>query len=109
MHQIQVDIVDTKRFQRAVNPLLHALVPRVVELGRQPDLLAGDAAVLDAAPDLSLVAVGQRRVNMAVAGAQGDLDRLLDLVGGGLPGPEPDGGDGGARVELVCFARGEAV
>lgn len=40
---------------------------------------------------------------MAVAGAQGGLDGVLDLVGAGLPGAEADEGDFGTGVEGGCF------
>lgn len=106
MHEIQIDIIDTERFQRGVNTLLHALVPWVIELGGQPDLLARDAAVLDAAPYFGLVAVGQRRVDVAVSFAERDLDRLLYFVGLGLPRPESESWDLGSRVESECLSGG---
>lgn len=84
-------------------------MPGVVELGRQPDLVARHARGLDARADLLLVLVGKGRVDVAVAGAQGMLDGLGDLVGAGLPGPEADGGDLIAGVEGVGFAGGRIV
>ena len=58
----------------------------VVELGREEDLLAGYAREPDALADLALVAVRGRGVDVAVAGAERDLDGLLDRAGLRLPG-----------------------
>jgi hypothetical protein len=60
-------------------------VPRIVQLGRDPDLLARHSRVLDALPDLALVAVRERRVDVAVAGVEGGLDGVADGAGFGLP------------------------
>lgn len=79
-------------------------MPGVVELGGEEDLVACDAGSLDAIADLLLVAVGEGGVDVAVAVAEGGLDGVLDLVGLGLPRPQADGGDLGARVEGVCLA-----
>jgi hypothetical protein len=57
MHEVQVNIVHSERFQRRVNSLLDSLVPWVVELGSKPDFFAGNARVLDSSTDLCLIAV----------------------------------------------------
>lgn len=124
--QIQVDVVGAQVLEGVVNGLGHALVVRVVELGGQPDLVAGHAGGLDAVADFLLVAVGGGSVDVAVTSLEGGLDGSVDLVGLGLPRAEADGGDLGARVEgegaavgldkfllaivlLVWFATGPAV
>ena len=104
MHQIQVHIVSAQVAQAVVNRLGHALVPRVVELGGQPDLVARHARRLDALADLLLVAVGKGGVDVAVAGAQRVLDGFGDFVGARLPGAQADGGDLVPCVEGVGFA-----
>ena len=75
------------------------MVPRVVELGRQPDLAAGHAGRFDALPDLGFVAVRERGVDVAVALLQGGRDGFAHFVGLALPGTEAEGGDLRAGVE----------
>lgn len=67
VHQVQVDVVDAQVFEGGVDAVLDAVVPGVVQLGGDPDLVAWDAGVLDAGADLGLVAVGQGCVDVAVA------------------------------------------
>lgn len=97
--QVQVNIVEAEALEARVDALGDALVPRVVELGGDPDLGARDAAVADAGADLGLVAVGERRVDVAVAVLEGREDGVVHLVRGRLPGAEADDGDLRARVE----------
>lgn len=99
--QVQVDVVNTEVLQGGVNALLHAVVPGVVQLGGDPDLLTGNAGVLDTLADLVLVAVGEGSVDVAVALQQGDLDGLADLIGLGLPSTQANGGDLVAGVESI--------
>lgn len=101
VHQVQVDVVDAQVLEGGVDAVLDAVVPGVVQLGGNPDLLAGDAGVLDALANLGLVAVGEGGVDVPVALEQGVLDGLTDFVGLGLPGAQADGGDLVARVEGV--------
>ncbi|KAG9680308.1 Aldo/keto reductase, partial [Aureobasidium melanogenum] len=90
---VQIDVVGLEVLERRGNALLDALVPGVVKLGGNPDVLAGNAGVLDTKTDLVLVAVGKSSVNVTVAGEESSLDGLANLVGLGLPGTETDGGD----------------
>lgn len=106
VHEVQVDVVGAQVLERALEGLRSALVPGVVELGGEPDFLARHARRPDALADLLLVAIGKGSVNVAVASPEGGLDGLLDLTGLGLPCSEADGGDLGARVELVGLAKG---
>lgn len=55
-------------------------MPRVVELGCDPDLLTWYTRVLDTLADLMLVAIGKSSVNVSVAGKEGGLHSLADLV-----------------------------
>lgn len=57
VHEVEINVVNTERLQGRVNSLLNALVPWVVELSCEPDLLAGNARVLDATSDFGLIAV----------------------------------------------------
>lgn len=75
-------------------------VPRIVQLGGEPNLGSGHAGGLDALADLLLVAVAIGRVNVAVAGAECGLDGVLDLAGLGLPCAQADGGDLVARRQV---------
>lgn len=99
-HQVEVDIVEAKTAQRAVDALFDALVPWVVELGGNPDLLTGHTRVLDSLADLLLVAVCKRRVDVTVAALKGSLDGFTDLARLGLPGSEADSRHLCAGVEL---------
>lgn len=99
MHKIQIQVIRLQRLQGRSQPLSDVLVPWVIKLGGEPDVLARDARGLDAVADLLLVAVGVGSVDVAVAGAQGGFNGDGDLVGLGLPGAEADGGDLIARVE----------
>lgn len=103
VNQVEVDVIGVEVLERGINALSHALVPGVVQLGGEPDLVAGHAGVLDTGTDLGLVAVSQGSVNVAVAGEKGVLDGLADLIGLGLPCSQTDGGDLGAGVEGVSF------
>jgi hypothetical protein len=104
-HKVQVDVVKAQALQRAVDTLLHALVPWVVELGGDPDLLTRNAGILDALTNLLLVAICQGSVNVAVASLEGRLDSVANLTRLGLPCSKTNSGDLGASVErevLLC-------
>lgn len=57
MHQIKINVVQFEALQRAVNALCDALMPWIVQLGGDPNLLPRDARGLDALADLLLVAI----------------------------------------------------
>lgn len=99
VHQVQVDVVGAQLAQAVGQGLGHALVVRVVELGRQPDLLSRDARLLDALAHFLFVAVRRRRVNVSVACLERCLDGGSNLSGLGLPCSQADGGDLVSRVE----------
>ena len=120
--QVKVDIVQTEVLKRRFNALVDTVVPGVVELGGNPDLLTRNTGVTDTLTNLGLVAVCQStitlsihvpgyrrlsrymcnsRVDVAVAPQQSVLDGLADLIGLGLPGTQTNGRDFGARVEGV--------
>ena len=81
MHEVKVDVVGLEVLERGGDALFDALVPWVVKLGGNPDLLTGDTRVLDAETDLSLVAVGQGSVDVAVTSEESGLDGFANLVG----------------------------
>ncbi len=62
-------------------------------LRREEDLVAVHVAVGDGPPDLLLVAVHLRGVDVAVAELEGVADRLVALPSLELPGPEAERGD----------------
>jgi hypothetical protein len=76
-------------------------MPGVVQLGGEPDLLAGHAGILDTGTDFGLVAVSQRGVNVAVASQERIADSDTDLIRLGLPCSKTDGGDLVAGVKGV--------
>ena len=101
VNQVQVDVVDIEVLQGGGNAVLHTVVPGVVQLGSDPDLVTGNAGVLDTLADLVLVTVGEGSVDVAVALQQGILDGLADFIGLGLPSTQANGGDLVAGVESV--------
>jgi hypothetical protein len=60
VHEVQIDIVKHEIFERRVNALLYTLVPRVVELGRDPDLAPRHPGVLDSQANFMLIAICER-------------------------------------------------
>jgi hypothetical protein len=103
-HEVQVNVVDAKGLQRAGNALFDALVPWVVELGGDPDLLAGNTRVLDTLANLLLVAVGKSCIDVAVAGLERSLDGFANFTRLRLPSSEADRGDLCAGVELQAVS-----
>ena len=104
-HEIQVNVVNAQALQRGLDALFDALMPWVVQLGSDPDLLTWDAGVLDSLANLVLVAVRQCGVDVAVTFLESDLDGIANFVGLRLPGAETDGWNLRARVEgegLLC-------
>lgn len=59
----------------------------VGELRSEEERLAGHARRLDAFPDLGLIRVRSRGVDVLVPVLESELDGVLDLAGRGLPGP----------------------
>lgn len=57
------------------------MVPSVVKLSCQPDLLARDTAVFDSLTNFFLISVCQGSVNVPVALLKRDLDGVTDFVG----------------------------
>lgn len=93
MHQVQVDVVDTEILEGRGNTVLYTVMPGVVQLGGDPNLVARHSRVPDACADFRLVAVGQSRVDVAVALQQGILDGFANLIGPRLPSAQANGGD----------------
>lgn len=98
-HEVQVNVVKVKALQRAVDALLDALVPWVVQLGGDPYLLTRDTGVLDTLTDLLLITIGKSSINVAVARLKGDLDSLANLTRLRLPCSKTHRRDLGASVE----------
>lgn len=131
MHEVKVEVVGTEGLQGGLQTLLDALMPWVVELGGEPDLLARNAGVLDSETDFGFVAVGKSCVNVTVswellvvgfwmillvAGggrsptfAQSDFYSLLDFMGLGLPCSETQSWDLGAGVQGVGLSGREVL
>lgn len=63
--EVQVNVVSTQVLEGGVDALGDALVPWVVELGGEPDLLTGNAGGLDSDTDFRLVLVGEGSVDVA--------------------------------------------
>jgi hypothetical protein len=103
--QVQIEVVEPESAQRVVERALGVVLDAAgrgvldPELGGDPELLTCDAAGLDGRTHGVLVAVGGGGVEVAVAGLEGGLDRLLGLVVGDLEDAESDDGHRDAVVE----------
>jgi hypothetical protein len=84
-HQVQVDVIHAQTLQRRLNSLLHPLMPRIVQLGGDPNLLPRHTRVFNAQPDFLLVAIREGGVDVAVAGLERNSYCVADLAGFGLP------------------------
>ena len=80
MHQVQVNVVRVQRLQRRGDTLLDHVVPRIVELRGNPDLISGNTAVLDPLPNFVLIAVCECCVNVAVPSIEGCFYSTADFL-----------------------------
>lgn len=119
VYEIEIDVVQAQALKRRVNALGNAVVPGVVELGGDPDLLAGNARIADTITNLCLIAISQgtaimsihvpriaiwtfyynSRVDVSVAPQKRVLHGLANLIGLGLPGTKTNSRDLGPSVE----------
>ena len=102
MDDVEVDVLDAQPLQAALR--LHLGVLRAgMELRRDEDLLARDAAVAQGPADALLVAVGLRRVDVAVAELERPPHRVLGLRPfGHLPHAKREEGNLVAIGEDAC-------
>jgi hypothetical protein len=63
VHKIKINVVGAQRLQRGVNAFLNPLVPRVIELGGQPNLFSGNARILNSSANFFLIAICKLMVN----------------------------------------------
>lgn len=68
VHQVEVNVGGIQVLERRIDSLGDMLVPVVVQLGGEPDLLAGNAGGLDTLANLLLVTVGICGVDVSIAG-----------------------------------------
>lgn len=110
MHEVEVHIIRLQILQRGRDSLGDTLVPRVVKLRGDPDLLTRNAGVLDSLANFGFVSVRESaatrseqghtqfkerrmlRVNVTVASKERVLHGFTDFVGLGLPGSQTDTG-----------------
>lgn len=105
VHQVEVNVVDAEILERRGDTLFNALVPWVVELGGDPDLLTGNTRVLDTLTNLGLVAVSESSVDVTITGEESGLDGLANLVGLRLPCAETNGWDFGALCMISLSSK----
>lgn len=109
VHEIQVDVIRAQRLQGRVNALSNTLMPWVIKLSRQPDLLSWDSGIFDPASNFGLVAICKSGIDVSVSFSQGNFHSLLNLVRPGLPSTQANSWDFGARVELEFLSRRRIV
>ena len=85
MHQVQINIVHVKGLEGGVDTVFDAVVPGVVQLGRDPYLIPRDARIFDALADLVLIAIRQCGINVAIACIKRCFDCYTDLIRWRLP------------------------
>ncbi len=93
--QVEVDVVEAEAAETGLEGRQSRVVTLlgVPELGRDEDVLAGDARGRDRGADALLVAVGPGGVDVAVAGIERLFDHLLRVLGRHLEDAEPELGD----------------
>ncbi len=90
MEQQEVDVRRVEAVEARSGRLDHVVVAGVSrgDLRREEHVLAVDVGVGDRAPDLGLVAVQLRRVDVSIAEFQGGRHRLVARLAGELPRSE---------------------
>ena len=108
MDQEQVDIVGAQRLQRLVErtSCFVGFMKAVVELARHEHVGAVDSGVADTLPDLALIAVHLRGVDVAIADVQRGPDGLGGVIGVDLVHAEAQLWDARAVVELDAWETG---
>ena len=101
MNQQQVDLVDSQPLQACLGGPLQRAIRDVFppDLGRNPDLVAGDAAGTQPLPDRLFVRVHLSRVDMAVAARERSRDRTGAFLIFQGPRSEADHRDRGAVAD----------
>lgn len=89
MHKIQIHIIQPQRFQACVESLLNSIGIYIPQFRGHEEIFAFHEAIvngsLDALADVDFVAVGKRRVDVAVSDFDSMVDCALGFFGGGLP------------------------
>jgi hypothetical protein len=96
---VEVKVIRSERLERLPEPVRHIRLMRVPHFTGDEDVLPGDSAVLDPLPDLVLVLVDQRAVEVSVPDLERVRDSVAHLPGLGLPCAESDRGDLDAVVQ----------
>src|SRR5687767_1765728 len=110
VHQVQIHIVHSKVLQTFVYGLENSVMPIIIQLRGQPDLLTRNTGGPDSLPDLLLVSIGKGCVYMPVATPECPFHSHLNRARLGLPGSQPYGGHNCTRVERDSFPyRGKTV
>ena len=99
----QVELVDAEPLQRLLRVALDLVGRRLVvrHLRGQEDLVARHAALGDPAPDLALVLVRARGVDLPVADLQRVADAVRRVLSGHQPRPVSDGRNAGRPVTSI--------
>ena len=103
-HEVQIHIVCPQTLQTALNAFLNSMMPRIVQLRRQPYVFPWNTRVFDPLPHFMLIRVGERSIDVSVAFLKGNLDGVANLIGLALPGAKADGWDLIASIESKGFA-----
>lgn len=59
VHKVKVEVLHLERLKGRLEALRHTLVPGVIQLSRDPEVLTLDAGIFDALADFGLVFIGK--------------------------------------------------
>ena len=79
VHQVEIDVVHAKALEGRVDTLSNAVVPGVVQLRGDPDLIARNTGVPDTITDLGFVSIGKstEKLSMEILKTSGKLSWRL--------------------------------
>lgn len=100
MDEVQIHISAIQILQTTGNTILHAMVPRIVQLSRHPDLFSRHTAVFDPQSYLSFIAIGKSGVDVSVAALQSGFDGVANFIRLRLPCSQANGRNLGTGVEF---------
>ncbi|KAH3667145.1 hypothetical protein OGAPHI_002794 [Ogataea philodendri] len=103
VHQVQVDVVQTKSFQRAVQSRSWVSLVGVPHLSGDENRLSWHTRVSNGTANVCLVLVNMGSVNVSVANLQGVQHRSVGVLRRGLPASKGNGRNRGAGVKLLGF------
>jgi len=98
-HQVKIHMIRVQILERRLNSLGHDVMPRIIELRRQPYLISWNTRVLDTLPNLGFVAIRKSCVDVTVALLEGNLDGVAHFGWFALPSAQANRWDLSTGIE----------